>query len=101
MVMAPPSPKRCGWGTGGERRCAAWRRWRGTKIRIRMAMAKANTAMADGGAERTEGGDAPLIDLNNAAVKKLIARAKKRGYITYDQLNEALPQEQMSTAPIG
>ncbi len=63
-------------------------------------MAKANTAMADGGGERTEGGDAPLIDLNNAAVKKLIARAKKRGYITYDQLNEALPQEQMSTDQI-
>jgi RNA polymerase primary sigma factor len=63
-------------------------------------MAKANTAMADGGGDRTEGGDAPLIDLNNAAVKKLIARAKKRGYITYDQLNEALPQEQMSSEQI-
>jgi len=65
-----------------------------------MAMAKANTAMAESGGERTEGGDAPLIDLNNAAVKKLIARAKKRGYITYDQLNEALPQEQMSSEQI-
>ena len=41
--------------------------------------------------------DAPLIDLNEASVKKLIARAKKRGYITYDELNEALPQDQMSS----
>jgi RNA polymerase primary sigma factor len=47
--------------------------------------------------EAPETGDAPLIDLNEASVKKLIARAKKRGYITYDQLNEALPQDQMSS----
>jgi len=57
-------------------------------------MAKANMA-AD--TEAPETGDAPLIDLNEASVKKLIARAKKRGYITYDQLNEALPQDQMSS----
>jgi len=47
--------------------------------------------------ETTEAGDAPLIDLNDASVKKLIARAKKRGYITYDQLNEAIPQGEMSS----
>ncbi len=57
-------------------------------------MAKANMA-AD--TEAPDTGDAPLIDLNDASVKKLIARAKKRGYITYDQLNEALPQDQMSS----
>ncbi|HVH49211.1 MAG TPA: RNA polymerase sigma factor region1.1 domain-containing protein, partial [Sphingomicrobium sp.] len=34
-----------------------------------------------------DGGDAPLIDLNDAQIKKLIARAKKRGYITVDELN--------------
>ncbi|MFX7977205.1 RNA polymerase sigma factor region1.1 domain-containing protein, partial [Acinetobacter baumannii] len=33
-------------------------------------------------------------------IKKLIARAKKRGYITVDQLNEMLPQDQMSTDQI-
>ncbi len=48
----------------------------------------------------TPGGDEPLIDLNDAKVKKLIARAKKRGYITYDELNEALPQDQMSSEQI-
>jgi len=51
-------------------------------------MAKSNLAEP---AEKTEGGDAPLIDLNEASLKKLISRAKKRGYITYDELNEALP----------
>src|SRR5688572_30562700 len=47
-----------------------------------------------------EGGDAPLIDLNEGSIKKLISRAKKRGYITVDELNEALPQDQMSTDQI-
>ncbi|GMN01562.1 RNA polymerase sigma factor RpoD [Erythrobacter sp. MTPC3] len=40
--------------------------------------------------------DAPLIDLNEAAVKKLMTKAKKKGYITYDELNEALPSGEMS-----
>src|SRR3954462_6411152 len=61
-------------------------------------MAKTNMAVeAD---EKHEGGDAPLIDLNDASIKKLIARAKKRGFITYDELNEALPQDQMSSEQI-
>ncbi|GGZ01155.1 RNA polymerase sigma factor RpoD [Novosphingobium colocasiae] len=47
-----------------------------------------------------DGNDAPLIDLNEASVKKLIARAKRRGVITYDELNEALPQDQMSSEQI-
>ncbi|EMD82580.1 RNA polymerase sigma factor RpoD [Pacificimonas flava] len=44
--------------------------------------------------------DAPLIDMNDAAIKKMIARAKKRGWITYEELNEALPQDQMSSEQI-
>jgi RNA polymerase primary sigma factor len=51
-------------------------------------------------AETVETGDAPLIDMNDASIKKVIARAKKRGYITYDQLNEALPQGEMSSDQI-
>lgn len=60
-------------------------------------MAKANMAEP---AETNETGDAPLIDMNDASIKKVIARAKKRGYITYDQLNEALPQGEMSSDQI-
>ncbi|MDF0489373.1 RNA polymerase sigma factor RpoD [Sphingomonas sp. H39-1-10] len=59
----------------------------------------AKTDMADV-SDTNEGGDAPLIDLNDANIKKVIARAKKRGYITYDQLNEALPQGEMSSDQI-
>ena len=61
-------------------------------------MAKAN--MATDAGEAPDTGDAPLIDLNDASVKKVIARAKKRGYITYDQLNEALPQGEMTSDQI-
>jgi RNA polymerase primary sigma factor len=60
-------------------------------------MAKANMAEAP---EAQDNGDAPLIDLNDANIKKVIARAKKRGYITYDQLNDALPQGEMSSDQI-
>ena len=60
-------------------------------------MAKANMAEAP---EAVDTGDAPLIDMNDTGVKKLIARAKKRGYITVDQLNEMLPQDQMSSEQI-
>ena len=60
-------------------------------------MAKTNTAETE---EKNESGDAPLIDLNEANIKKLIARASKRGYITYDELNDALPQDQMSSEQI-
>ena len=56
-------------------------------------MAKATMADVT---ETTESGDAPLIDLNDSSIKKLIARARKRGYITYDQLNEGLPQDMTS-----
>src|SRR4030095_10889203 len=39
----------------------------------------------------------PLLDLTDAAVKKMIKQAKKRGFVTFDQLNEVLPSE--STSP--
>jgi len=58
-------------------------------------MATKNTA-----AETETDTDGPLIDLNEADVKKLIARGKKRGYLTYDELNAALPQDEMSSEQI-
>src|SRR3954468_10257470 len=50
--------------------------------------------------DTAEAGDEPLLDLNDAQVKKMIARAKKRGVVTYEELNEALPQDQMSSEQI-
>src|SRR5688500_4518475 len=60
----------------------------------------AKTTNGGDGEDKQESGDAPLIDLNEASLKKLVARAKKRGYITYDELNEALPQDQMASEQI-
>ena len=51
----------------------------------------------ENGSGGDDGGGPPLIDLNEASIKKLIARAKRRGVITVDELNEALPQDQMTT----
>ena len=40
------------------------------------------------------------LDLSQAAVKRMIAEARTRGYITYDQLNQVLPPEQVSSEQI-
>ena len=40
------------------------------------------------------------LDMSQAAVKKMIAEARARGYITYDQLNTVLPPEQVSSEQI-
>ncbi len=50
--------------------------------------------------DTTKNDDAPLIDLNEASIKKLIAKAKRRGFVTVDELNEALPQDEMSSEQI-
>ena len=47
-----------------------------------------------------EGGDSPVLDLTDAAVKRMIKLAKKRGYVTYDELNEVLPQEEFTSEQI-
>ncbi len=44
-------------------------------------------------------GDA-MLDMSQTAVKKMIAEARERGYITYDQLNQVLPPEQVSSEQI-
>ena len=44
--------------------------------------------------------DSPLLDLSDAAVKKLIKAAKVRGYVTFDALNAVLPQGETSSEAI-
>src|SRR3954453_15444628 len=56
-------------------------------------------------APEREGSDAPdtplpLLDLSDAAVKKLIRTAKKRGYVTHDQINSVLPSEEVNSEQI-
>jgi RNA polymerase primary sigma factor len=50
---------------------------------------------------KPEGEEADVsLDLSQAAVKRMIADAKERGYITYDQLNSVMPPEQVSSEQI-
>ena len=44
--------------------------------------------------------DSPLLDLSDAAVKKFIRSAKKRGYVTHDQINSVLPSEEVNSEQI-
>jgi RNA polymerase primary sigma factor len=44
--------------------------------------------------------DAPLIDATGAAIKKLLLKGKERGYVTYDELNGALPPDEVSSEQI-
>ncbi len=52
--------------------------------------------------EAAEAPDAPLplLDLSDAAVKKMIKQAKKRGYVTYEQLNSVMPSEEVTSEKI-
>ena len=63
-----------------------------------MASKAEKTTQAKGSGE--EGGDSPLLDSLGADVKKLIARGKERGFITYDELNSTLPPDQVSSEQI-
>ncbi|MFD2183640.1 RNA polymerase sigma factor RpoD [Rhodoplanes azumiensis] len=42
----------------------------------------------------------PLLDLSDAAVRKMIKLAKKRGYVTHDQINAVLPSEEVTSDQI-
>ncbi|MBV9015544.1 MAG: RNA polymerase sigma factor RpoD [Alphaproteobacteria bacterium] len=60
---------------------------------------KAATA-AETAETREEVAEAPLLDSIAIAIKKMVARGKERGYLTYDELNAALPQDQVSSEQI-
>src|SRR3979411_2783512 len=60
---------------------------------------KENEASEKEGAE-TPDTPLPLLDLSDAAVKKLIRTAKKRGYFTHDQINSVLPSEEVNSEQI-
>ena len=60
----------------------------------------AKKAVAKKQVETPEGQDGPILDLTDADVKKLIRTAKKRGYVTYDELNKVLPSQEVSSEQI-
>jgi len=81
-----------------------------SKAAVAKAAAKVESAKAKAGNQKEEttdkdaeaGPDAPLplLDLSDAAVKKMIKSAKKRGYVTYEQLNAVMPSEEVTSEQI-
>ncbi|HLI20102.1 MAG TPA: RNA polymerase sigma factor RpoD, partial [Stellaceae bacterium] len=63
-------------------------------------MASKSASAAEVPENREEAAEAPLLDAVAATIKKMIARGKERGYVTYDELNAALPPEQVSSEQI-
>src|ERR1700742_4149208 len=67
-----------------------WREW----------MAKKDNEKAEGENNVAETTDSPLLDLSDAAVKRMIELAKKRGFVTYSELNAVLPSEEVNSEQI-
>jgi RNA polymerase primary sigma factor len=63
----------------------------------RDGMAKEAAAKKKSAPDATDG---PLLDMNDATVKKFIKSAKARGFVTYDELNKVLPSDQNSSEQI-
>src|SRR3981189_71768 len=65
-----------------------------------MATKTAPAAQPEATDTREEGPDAPLLDTLGAELKKLVQKGKERGYVTYDELNAALPPDEVSSEQI-
>jgi RNA polymerase primary sigma factor len=63
-------------------------------------MAKKDNEKADGDGAVVETTDSPLLDLTDAAVKRMIKHSKKRGFVTYSELNAVLPSEEVNSEQI-
>jgi RNA polymerase primary sigma factor len=63
-----------------------------------MASKASNTAETTDG--REDAVESPMADGLSAAVKKMVARGKERGYVTYDELNAAMPMEEYTSDQI-
>ncbi|MDE1903913.1 MAG: RNA polymerase sigma factor RpoD [Alphaproteobacteria bacterium] len=63
-------------------------------------MASKTNSTSETSEAREEAADAPLLDTVSAAIKKMVAKGKERGYVTYDEINAALPPEQVSSEQI-
>jgi RNA polymerase primary sigma factor len=63
-------------------------------------MVKKENEKAEADGAVTESADGPLLDLSDAAVKRMIKAAKKRGVVTYAELNAVLPSEEVNSEQI-
>jgi RNA polymerase primary sigma factor len=103
VASKEPPPKGGGEKTGTAKAQPAKvdpaRESRGDKQGLRRdGMAKSEAAAKKKSAP--DASDGPLLDMNDATVKKFIKQAKARGFVTYDDLNKVLPSDQNSSEQI-
>jgi RNA polymerase primary sigma factor len=65
-----------------------------------MATKTTERAGDDAVEDKKPASDGPLLDLSDQSVKRMIKLAKKRGFVTYDELNEVLPSEEFTSDQI-
>ena len=63
-------------------------------------MATTATATATDQTNDADKSDGPILDVSNAAVKKMIKESKERGFVTYQELNKVLPPDEMTSEQI-
>ncbi|HET8919166.1 MAG TPA: RNA polymerase sigma factor RpoD [Xanthobacteraceae bacterium] len=69
-------------------------------VRPGMATPQKESETPEKDAAETPDAPLPVLDLSDAAVKKMIKQAKKRGYVTYEQLNAVMPSEEVTSEKI-
>src|SRR6202011_5506809 len=98
------SPRRVPPGVATETRVPTdlrFRRWcMASKTRAVQKEKEKKEEVPEKEAPETPDTPLPLLDLSDAAVKKLIRNAKKRGYVTHDQINSVLPSEEVNSEQI-
>jgi RNA polymerase primary sigma factor len=68
-----------------------------------MTMSKSKTSMSkteDTATEEKDAPEGPILDLSDAAVKKMIKAAKARGFVTHEELNKVLPSDEFDSEAI-
>src|SRR5579863_1467083 len=71
-----------------------------TKVAVQKSAAPKEADAPEKEGAETPDAPLPLLDLSDAAVKKMIKQAKKRGYVTYEQLNAVMPSEEVTSEKI-
>src|SRR6185437_10765377 len=71
-----------------------------TKVAVQKSAAPKEADAPEKEGSETPDAPLPLLDLSDAAVKKMIKQAKKRGYVTYEQLNAVMPSEEVTSEKI-
>ena len=58
---------------------------------------KKKTSSKTSAQEEGKSGDSPILDMSDSSVKKLIKTAKTRGYVTYEELNDVMPSDEVTS----